>query len=108
MTNRANEWKKTRKKELIKKLSPTKHGCHYPNCKVTAPSRLRFDHVTSTPLSRTGVGNREMKVKFADINKHPKAYQVSCDNPAHKSVRAIRHDRLMRSLGKKPGYSDRR
>lgn len=97
MPNRANQWKQGRKKELIAKVAPRKHGCQYQNCHVTAPSRLEFEHIKSTPVSRSGP--REVKTKFADINRYPNRYRVSCEQHKNKIPGTARHDRLMRRLG---------
>ena len=102
MTNRQNLWARTRKKALIAKVAPRKHGCQFTNCTVTAPRRLEFEHVKSTPLSRTGP--REKKTKFADINRYPDHYKVACDKHRNMIPKTAEHDLRMRRLGKKDGY----
>ena len=86
--------KKTRKPELIAKLSPTKHGCSHPGCGEKRVSHLQFAHIASTPISRTGP--RGMKEKFADINAHPHDYRVKCDKHALADKDTRTHDQRMR------------
>ena len=97
MTNKANEWAKQRKPELIRLISPTKHGCSHPGCGEQRHSHLQFAHIHQTPLSRTGPRGR--KEKWADIAAHPHDYRVKCDKHALTDKDSRTHDARMRKLG---------
>ena len=97
ITNQANKWAKHRKPALIRKVSPSKHGCQHRGCKEKRASKLQFAHIKQTPISRTGPRGR--KEKWADINKHPQAYRVECHKHHLTDKAPAKHDERMRRLG---------
>jgi hypothetical protein len=94
MPNRQNIWKKTAIMDLKRDMGGK---CTHRDCGEHRLSRLRLEHVKSTPLSRTG--GREVKSKIADARKYPDAYKLKCQTHALTDKDTAKHDKLMRSLG---------
>jgi hypothetical protein len=96
MGNEANEWVKHATPETKRQMGGK---CTHRGCGERRLSRLRFEHVRSTPISRTG--SRGRKEKLADVHAHPDAYKLKCAKHAVTDKATREHDARMRRLGRR-------
>lgn len=84
MGNKANEWAKKRRHELIREFGGK---CGHKGCGERRHSELEFAHKRSTALS--GTGPRGRKERMADINTHKKSYALRCHKHHVKDFKSL-------------------